>query len=150
MESWKLRSFDPTFKSNNKKKSKLSLDIVVGDDAFEKLGIPRVDLIKVDVEGYEKPVLEGLTRTLTAQRPIIVMELTVDPDLSSGFKSEQDLRNVLPERYNILMFDEGLGHAGLGYYFLTSFEANFDNVEQYNLVVYPSEKMGLIAHSNIK
>lgn len=39
-------------------------------------GIDRLNLIKIDVDGHEYPVLKGATRTLTRFRPILVMEMS--------------------------------------------------------------------------
>jgi FkbM family methyltransferase len=36
---------------------------------------PEVDFIKIDVEGYEKNVIEGLLQTILKNRPVIVLEL---------------------------------------------------------------------------
>lgn len=142
-------SFDKTFKSHNQAESKLSLQIVVGDDEFERLGIAPVSLIKMDIEGYEKPALLGLARMLKAQRPIVVMEITVDPEMVSSFKSEQELRNAFPERYEFLMFDDQGWDAGLGRYALKNFDFNFKEVGQHNLVAFPSEKAAHIPRSNV-
>jgi FkbM family methyltransferase len=49
-----------------------SLDRVVADAA-----LARVDLIKIDVEGYEWPVLQGAEQTVARFRPHIVFEFDV-------------------------------------------------------------------------
>jgi FkbM family methyltransferase len=51
---------------------------------------PRVDLVKVDVEGYEFEVLEGARRMLAADRPVLVIELN-DPLLRDRGRSSLEL-----------------------------------------------------------
>ncbi len=46
------------------------------DEFVEREGIERLDLIKIDVDGHEYPVLTGGRRTLEKFRPILVMELS--------------------------------------------------------------------------
>lgn len=48
------------------------------DDLLESGSLPRVDLIKLDVDGHEASVLEGSARLLADHRPPIVMELAPD------------------------------------------------------------------------
>lgn len=45
-----------------------------GDSLMASLGVAAVDFVKLDVEGHELAVLEGLERTLCRHRPIIMME----------------------------------------------------------------------------
>jgi FkbM family methyltransferase len=45
------------------------------DEFVEREAIDRVDLIKIDVDGHEYPVLKGATKTLCRFRPTILMEL---------------------------------------------------------------------------
>lgn len=61
------------------------------DRAIAELGVKRVDLLKIDVEGYEKEVLAGLAGTLRRDRPIFLIEL-VGADMKGGFRSEAELR----------------------------------------------------------
>ena len=145
-----MGSFSAGFASGNQLVSKRELEIVVGDDEFERLGISKVDLIKIDIEGYEKLALEGLSRTLIAYRPIVNLELTVDPKLDFNFESEHELRHAFPEGYEFLVFDQQQRDLRLGHYYLMRFDFNFDRFAQYNLVVYPSEKANYIPRSNIK
>lgn len=43
------------------------------DGLLDALGITRVDVLKIDVEGWEEAVLAGAKRTLSGQRPPILM-----------------------------------------------------------------------------
>jgi FkbM family methyltransferase len=45
------------------------------DGLVDELGLTRVDLIKLDVDGNELPVLRGAAATLARHRPIVVFEL---------------------------------------------------------------------------
>ena len=65
-----------------------------GDDLFRDEELPRIDILKLDVEGYEKSVLVGLHDTLLKDRPIILIEL-IGESSKGGFRDEADLRNTL-------------------------------------------------------
>lgn len=43
--------------------------------SIDSLALPRVDLMKVDVEGMEMDVLHGASDTLVRQRPVLVVEV---------------------------------------------------------------------------
>jgi FkbM family methyltransferase len=45
------------------------------DAALDDLGVRHVDLIKLDVDGYESDVLEGAAAVLTRDRPTLIVEL---------------------------------------------------------------------------
>lgn len=47
------------------------------DDLLNDLGITQVDFIRMDVEGYENHVIEGLQDTLRKSKPLIHMEVHV-------------------------------------------------------------------------
>ena len=46
------------------------------DELLESERLDRVDLIKLDIDGHECPMLRGAARTLARFRPVIVMELS--------------------------------------------------------------------------
>jgi hypothetical protein len=45
-----------------------------GDTLVGRHGFTRVDFIKIDVQGYEWPVLQGLDTTVQRDRPVILTE----------------------------------------------------------------------------
>lgn len=67
-----LGSFIEGHESSNASAGVMS--IVRGDDAIIALNLPRIDFIKIDVEGYEESVLRGLQETLKKFKPLVVME----------------------------------------------------------------------------
>lgn len=83
-------------KDNNIQYGKL--EIVEGDLYISKLNLNRIDLIKIDVEGFEKNVLLGLKDTLEKYRPFVVMEYS---KVTRDNLSIQELREILPSGYSI-------------------------------------------------
>ena len=71
------------------------LPLVRGDDDLQ--GIARVDLIKMDIEGYERFGFQGLEATMKRDRPVVVFELNVHTD--GGFRSRDELEGTFPEGY---------------------------------------------------
>jgi len=45
------------------------------DDIFSSLGLDRLDLVKIDVEGYEMEVLDGAASVLALHRPSVMLEM---------------------------------------------------------------------------
>jgi FkbM family methyltransferase len=134
-------SFVEGFKEDNSYEGEL--EIQIGDDALEKAGVTSVALIKMDIEGYEKPALKGLRRTLHAHRPIVVFELSVDPKKPLSIKSKDELDSLFPQGYEFLVFsDKRIENASTGAYYLKpAVQAlRYDTAEQYDVVAYPKEK----------
>ncbi len=80
------------------------LEVMVGDDYLLRHGIDRVDLVKIDVEGFEKLVIQGLKHTLEQYQPVLVMEISYGS--VSSFEDENDLRGALPAGYQLFNFDK--------------------------------------------
>ncbi|MEA3417405.1 MAG: FkbM family methyltransferase [Thermodesulfobacteriota bacterium] len=53
-----------------------AVNITSVDELAERVGIDRFDLIKIDVEGYEIPVLRGAKKIIKEGNPIIFYEVT--------------------------------------------------------------------------
>ena len=64
------------FEGHPPKVNKLELSIVQGDEYFSTHQIKPVTILKMDVQGFEKEVLQGLRATLDRDRPYILMEFS--------------------------------------------------------------------------
>ena len=124
------------------------LEIRVGDDVIAKAGVASVDLIKMDIEGYERLALSGLERTLRKHRPIVAFELSANPKSPLSIKNNEELRSLFPEKYEFLIFSDR-SDPMTGTYVLDPISGllRFDQVEQYDLVAYPIEKQAFIKRS---
>jgi FkbM family methyltransferase len=97
-----IGSFDTsTIEKGNIPSGKLNL--VNGDSYIEKLKLPSIGIMKMDVEGFEKNALLGLHQTLKKDRPIIVCEISYGNELS--FASHQEFKETIPNDYKFFSFD---------------------------------------------
>jgi hypothetical protein len=73
------------------------VEVVRGDDYFRSNALPPVSLLKLDVEGFELKVLEGLRETLWRDRPPILMEIQIgrSDDLQSSAKKSRSILELL-------------------------------------------------------
>ncbi len=117
----------------------LELEIAVGDEYFQEQGIERVDVMKVDVEGFEKAVLTGLRKTLERTRPVIVMEITARKGVEQLFRSREELEAALPQGYRLYQLKAW--NATTGFYELGDFEVDFKILlgGQWDIVAAPAE-----------
>jgi FkbM family methyltransferase len=60
---------------DNASKDTIPVSVIRGDDFFAANNLPPITLLKLDVEGFEVNVLEGLRKTLLRDRPPILMEI---------------------------------------------------------------------------
>jgi hypothetical protein len=78
------------------------------DRARESLNIDQVDLIKLDVEGFEPQVILGAQEVLAESRPIIFLELT--PSWSDEREAREALERLAQLGYRLLrVHDLSLG-----------------------------------------
>jgi FkbM family methyltransferase len=90
--------------------SPIQLSIRRGDDILAEEKLARLDLLKVDVEGFEPFVFEGLRQRIFADRPVILTEMTEKSyQLLGGEKAFRDLF------YEGARFAGVEGRAGHGY-----------------------------------
>ncbi len=138
-----MGSFVKEFASTNSPES--VLEIRIGDEVLETAGVTSVALIKMDIEGYEKPALKGLERTLRRHRPIVEFELSTDPQSPVSVKSYEELRSLFPEKYEFLTFAEH-SNPTTGAYVLQPIAGllRFDKFDQHDIVAYPIEKKTFI------
>ena len=58
-----------------------------------------IDVVRIDVEGFEKNVLLGLQQTLAKYRPSVLMEFS--PSTQESFAGIDEFRSLLPDDYEI-------------------------------------------------
>ncbi len=85
--------------------------VVRGDDYLAAHAIAPVALIKIDVEGYEPYVLEGLRETLARDRPVVQMEWS-EATAREFTRIDRDLTDLLPDQYAVFRL---LAAGALGY-----------------------------------
>lgn len=124
----------------------VSMPLVIGDEWLEKIETTRVDIVKCDIEGYEKPALLGLRHTLEKNRPIIVMELNLG--LEESFQGIDDLYATFPHGYEFLLFC--MEDPYTGHYQLCKQEnrLNFRKQERHNIVLFPAEKKHVVVQAS--
>ena len=131
------------------------LKVAKGDDYFTNHHIGPIQLIKIDVEGFEKSVLHGLKNTMISSRPVIVCEVTYGE--SESFQSLQEFKDALPNDYQIFRFNtrkasgrtarrRGARAKRTGAYKLEMM-TSFLEYGQDDLVAIPEERRRLIALS---
>jgi len=151
-----IGSFDAsTVSKGNEASGELSLKN--GDELFSELAIKQIDLMKIDVEGFEKRTLKGLSQTLKQQRPIIVCELSYGTELS--FSSRKELIAAMPANYEFFVFDirkldgskarrKGAKAKRSGSYNLIP-HRRWRDTGQDDIVACPKEKIGLLPLKSI-
>ncbi|MES2409244.1 MAG: FkbM family methyltransferase [Patescibacteria group bacterium] len=126
-----------SFVTHNRNSSdSLELQVVEGDTYLKEQKIDKIDLIKIDVEGFEKEVLLGLRETLMKNRPTIMMEFS--SDTKKTFENEKSIFEILPPNYKIqaiIPYRSFLFFFNIPSYRLVDF--NFDMKAGLNLVLTP-------------
>jgi FkbM family methyltransferase len=116
--------------------------VVVGDQWLDQLNVSSIELIKIDVEGYEGLVLAGLASTLRRNRPVVVVE--VSPPAKGTVHSLEEFARLLPENYAYLYFLNDRRCAITGQYRLIEMR-HLPSGPSYEMVVaYPKERESLI------
>ena len=134
------------------------LELREGDQIIESDSWKNIKLIKIDVEGFEKKVIKGLSRTIEEERPVIVCEITYGQQLS--FVSIEELKSYLPKNYEILTFNtrkldgskdkrKGSLAKRSGFYELISLK-QWRSSGQDDIVMIPNEKSTIIPRQTEK
>ncbi|MBO0934967.1 FkbM family methyltransferase [Fibrella sp. HMF5335] len=118
----------------------IQVDVKRGDDFLPNLSLDRVDFIKIDVEGFERYVLNGLAQTIICFQPIVFFEWS-----ESGSSTQPDLLDSpYFDQYNFFRFGEGQPRG------LVFEEDNFNLLPvqilspDYNYVAVPMAKRSLV------
>lgn len=80
---------------------KAEIRISAASDYIASLGIERADLVKIDVEGFEIDVMEGLKKFLATSRPVLWVEVSAD---APGRRIDlPKLKSYLPGEYRYFL-----------------------------------------------
>jgi FkbM family methyltransferase len=115
----------------------LKLPMRQGDALFAENRLPRITLMKVDVEGFESAVFEGLRKRIWQDRPVIMTEIS-GPD-RSGFRTPDGFARTLYDGFEL--FSVGCTSIS-GTYSIQS--PSFDTDEE--LLVIPIERTARLKH----
>jgi hypothetical protein len=77
-----------------------------GDEFIRNEKLPHIDILKLDVEGYEKRVLIGLREILLKERPVILMEM-IGTSEKGGFRDATELRETLYPAHELFALQSG-------------------------------------------
>lgn len=75
-----------------------------GDDFVNSSLISDIDFIKIDVEGLEKEVLEGLSMTINKNLPLIYLEFS--QFTSNKIGGVVGLDKLLQNKYDLFIYDK--------------------------------------------
>ena len=59
----------------------------------------RIDIVKLDIEGHETNFLEGGRETISAHRPVLLIELSRGHQALRGIDFDTTILSLLPEHY---------------------------------------------------
>lgn len=80
----------------------LDLPVMRADDFVAQHAINGIDAVKIDVQGYEPNVLDGMAATLTAHRPVVWMEVS-QPTIAE-LDRRGGLTTLMPAGYRMYRF----------------------------------------------
>jgi FkbM family methyltransferase len=110
------------------------VEIRNGDDLLDNDNLPRIDLLKLDVQGFEPNVLRGLARRIRSDRPIVLAEMT--DESRSGFGTASDFQKTF---YEDALFAEVTGRNGRSYRL-----EPFEYASSAEVLVLPPELAGFL------
>lgn len=108
------------------------------DDLLEEMGVQRVDLLKLDVEGAELSVLRGAEKLLTgAYRPVVLAELQDTRTRPWGYAAREIVKHLTARNYEWFALTPGGG--------LVPASCEGEKYDA-NLVAIPAERVQELAH----
>lgn len=117
----------------NASSDSILVQVVRGDTFFQQQNLPRISLLKMDVEGYEEKALEGMRETLWRDRPPMFLEIQPSAGLDTAKSSR--IKNLLYPDH--LIYEVG---ATRGHYVLKPF--SLESSEE--VLILPNELAGMV------
>lgn len=92
-----------SFVSSDASVPSLEAELRQGDQELKRSGVSSVDFIKIDVEGLEASVIDGLRDTITSSSPIIMMEWNCE-ETRKGFSDKSLFTSVFKDYIFFVLF----------------------------------------------
>lgn len=92
---------------SSESKNATVVEVVKLDDFILENGIDRIDLIKIDVEGFEMNVLRGSENTLKTFRPKLFLEVIDDYLRQQGSSARDVIQFLETHNYSLTYADSG-------------------------------------------
>ena len=119
------------------------LRIVVGDEYLKDKNVGPVAFVKIDVEGFEEPVLKGLRQLITTHRPLLEIEVSPPPTGTVG--SFDRLKSLVPEGYEFFTLPFTQEGVVKGKYQLVKLDPKtLGSGQQVEVVACPSERLNAL------
>ncbi len=83
-----------------------TVQVEVFDEVFQQQGLNRLDIIKMDVEGSELPVLRGAHDSLVRFHPVIMLELNRAAFAAAGYTPEVLIEYLHSLGYRLSMIEK--------------------------------------------
>ena len=115
--------------------SEISVATVRLDDYVSRLQLKRVDIVKLDVEGGEREVLEGASLVLTKFRPIFICEVLDATTQAWGYKAREII--LMLQSFGFVWFEIRLD----GTIVLHEIRDHYPDIRNY--VAVPKEKCAI-------
>lgn len=85
---------------------KESISLTTIDQFVAKRHVSRIDLIKIDIEGWELPALKGGASAISRFRPVVMVEIDASHQARAGATPEQIFELFIPNDYVAFKTDE--------------------------------------------
>lgn len=83
-----------------------NVETITIDDIKERFNLPAIHFIKVDVEGFEAAVFQGMATTALVDKPKIVFEFSEWAETAAGYEARQAQEIILSKGYKLQLMDE--------------------------------------------
>jgi FkbM family methyltransferase len=143
MEAGGTGSFEKDF-FQGEDENKIILNVDVGDNVVVANNISGIDLIKIDVEGFEIQVLTGLKNTMEENRPLVIFETLHDTRESSATDFDK-MSEMFPAKYVFYIFSKR--DKKRGRYSLVKIK-DVTSLKSNDIIACPEEKAELLKTSN--
>lgn len=116
------------------------VSVVRGEEALREAGVPKVGVVKIDVEGAEMEVIRGLESVLSRDRPLMIVEVlpVYDAATPTG-KLRLGRQSVIEEILQGLGYKILRLHPPQAFNAVSGFGVHAD-LDLTNYLLYPAEK----------